>query len=733
MRDWKKLIIIELVVLLLISSWAVVSQGQQISVTSELSRSESIARQQSADSIIKEREVAEENGELATEKPEESISENVETTQRSTSSSSSESPSISPEIQSEENSKEIKSSLELRQSFTQHVEQSSPTGYQIDKQSVSDETIDATPSEKTESQYFTLLQLQLELPEDVEEGEAFEVVVYVDLQLKSGLDFCRLIPNATVIASWDSNTSYSTDRFGIVTLNAPQVDWNRTYNITAQKHGYLSGTEMITVNNIITPGSYFITSTPSNANVTLDGVYQGVTPIHINNVSYGWHALLIDKPGYQPWSSYHYLSEGETKNFSITLVPLDPPTGSYHIHSTPHNASVFLQVVLNGDWTYQGKTPLYIPHVPVGTHRIMITKGGYETWMSPYHDLEDGETITYNVTLTPANYQVRNVHTNKTFETIQEAIDDNETLPGHTIFVAEGLYYENVLVNKPQLTLIGENPEVTIIDGLYDGDVLQITGGGCNVSGFTIRNSGWQYNHSSEDFEAAVDLESSLNTIENCYIYNTYIGVSSAFANSNTLYNNHLHTNYGCALYLYNTYGTTVINNDFYDNYYGVVAYFETADNRIYHNNFINNSQSIYDLCDNTWDNGYPAGGNYYDDHQNPIDEFCGFEQAIPGSDGILDTPYFFWNSSADRYPLSEENGWENIPQMGGLQILSTPSNATILINQTMVGYTPNLFDSIPAGWYQVTLSLDGYQDWYQWVFVYPNDTTILTVDLIEE
>jgi hypothetical protein len=75
----------------------------------------------------------------------------------------------------------------------------------------------------------------------------------------------------------------------------------------------------------------------------------------------------------------------------------------------------------------------------------------------------------------------------------------------------------------------------------------------------------------------------------------------------------------------------------------------------VYHNNLINNTQNAYDECSDTWDNGYPSGGNFWSDYTG-VDEYSGPEQDIPGSDGIGDTPYiiqgYYGPNEIDRYPL---------------------------------------------------------------------------------
>lgn len=42
-------------------------------------------------------------------------------------------------------------------------------------------------------------------------------------------------------------------------------------------------------------GTLSVTSTPLNANVYLDGVYRGVTPVTITGVSYGVHQIQLKK------------------------------------------------------------------------------------------------------------------------------------------------------------------------------------------------------------------------------------------------------------------------------------------------------------------------------------------------------------------------------------------------------------------------------------------------------
>ena len=105
-----------------------------------------------------------------------------------------------------------------------------------------------------------------------------------------------------------------------------------------------------------------------------------------------------------------------------------------------------------------------------------------------------------------------------------------------------------------------------------------------------------------------------------------------------------------------------IFNNNISQNSeHGVYIDSSTTNTEIYQNNFFKNgiSQAKDDGYNNTWDNGYPSGGNYWSDY-NGSDNFSGPNQDIPGSDGIGDTPYNIPGGAGaqDRYPFMNENGW---------------------------------------------------------------------------
>jgi nitrous oxidase accessory protein len=96
----------------------------------------------------------------------------------------------------------------------------------------------------------------------------------------------------------------------------------------------------------------------------------------------------------------------------------------------------------------------------------------------------------------------------------------------------------------------------------------------------------------------------------------------------------------------------TITNNNIISNATGITV--ECFNNTIYHNNFFNYIAQVNTTSPdymNTWDNGYPSGGNYWSDY-NGTDFYTGPHQNITGSDGLGDMPYTIDENNKDRYPL---------------------------------------------------------------------------------
>jgi len=191
------------------------------------------------------------------------------------------------------------------------------------------------------------------------------------------------------------------------------------------------------------------------------------------------------------------------------------------------------------------------------------------------------------------------------FNVIQDGID--AVAENGTVYVYNGTYYENIVINK-SISLIGEDRNTTIIDGNYNGDIINITADNVIIRGFTIINSGnWSYagikissnNTSIYDCNICnngygISLYSSYNnSIHNCNISNNdWYGVWLGYSYHNTIYDCNISNN-DEAISIYYSGNNSVYNCSISNNNYGIDVGF-SYNNSIYNCNFINDGISIW-------------------------------------------------------------------------------------------------------------------------------------------
>jgi parallel beta-helix repeat protein len=337
------------------------------------------------------------------------------------------------------------------------------------------------------------------------------------------------------------------------------------------------------------------------------------------------------------------------------------------------------------------------------------------------------------------------------YAAIQEAID--AASPGDTVYVKAGTYYEHVIVNKNDLTLVGEDRSNTVIDGNRTGTVIKITASNVVISGFTIQNGGSEPGPSY----AGVWISGPANLTGN-YITRNSIGVYVNSFECNIIENNltnnghgiSLHSSYevrveandfsantfgisivaqsfnniirnnnvtrshtgGHGIYLSNSFNNTIFSNDLTNNYHGIwlvgssnnrivenniannkllgVELSSSSDNFFYHNNFINNPTPV--RLDGKSISVWDDGypsGGNYWSDYIDVDEKSGPNQDQPNSDGIWDNPYVMDKSNQDRYPFVKPYG--EIPDF---LVDKTKPTANAGSDRTVNVGTPVTFDA---------------------------------------
>lgn len=293
------------------------------------------------------------------------------------------------------------------------------------------------------------------------------------------------------------------------------------------------------------------------------------------------------------------------------------------------------------------------------------------------------------------------------YSNIQDAIDN--TSNGDTIFVFNGTYYENILVNK-SVQLLGENKNITIIDGDMKGDVVRVTADEVTISGFTVMNGGRPYPSFFEG--GGIRLDSSSHSIishniikennmfgvvviENTSSYNTisdniissngrynyktrsYFNIATIHAPYNTISNNVIENALGVGLVVcywsLNTtvYGNTIRNNkmggirgrhffgnSIYENIienntlFGIRILNESANNCIERNNFHHNKplDAFFTISSSSLSNFWD--GNYWSRPRVLPKLIPGYLR--PNMDSLIGIPWFAidWNPAQEPYEI---------------------------------------------------------------------------------
>jgi len=280
------------------------------------------------------------------------------------------------------------------------------------------------------------------------------------------------------------------------------------------------------------------------------------------------------------------------------------------------------------------------------------------------------------------------------FETIQDAVNASED--GDTIRVWEGVYEENVVVDKT-LSLVGNGSVNTTIDGGGVGDVMRITADWCNVSGFQMTGSEDQSPH------AGINVESAYNHIfENNCSYNYYGIYLYRWSEHNTLANNTCSSNSREGISLYSSEGNTLENNICSNNHDSI--YLSVSDD----NTLTNNTCSS-----NTWEGIYLSNSNNNTFTSNTCSDnkygiyLDGSCDNILSNNTFLDDDIFLRDSQRNILQ-------GNLMRSGGVSIwgdgLDDWNSHTINISNTVNGkpiyyYTNSHNASVPDGSGQLILA----------------------------
>ncbi|MDE4908416.1 PEGA domain-containing protein [Methanogenium marinum] len=159
------------------------------------------------------------------------------------------------------------------------------------------------------------------------------------------------------------------------------------YAATVTINEGISQSVVHTFETIPTTGRITVASVPSNAEIYLNGEFEGTTRKTLQEVVPGTYDVVIKKNGYDDWTGRVDVAAGK---ISEVIAELSPSKVLILVNTVPEEVSVSI------DGVYSGTTPLEIPSEQ-GLHTIRIEKFGYERIETEVDVGAEGASFSYNL------------------------------------------------------------------------------------------------------------------------------------------------------------------------------------------------------------------------------------------------------------------------------------------------------------------------------------------------
>ena len=158
------------------------------------------------------------------------------------------------------------------------------------------------------------------------------------------------------------------------------LDAKETYKVKLTKAGYLPQELVVKFNGreplvrdeamVLDSGAISIMSDSSGAEVTVNGIVRGVTPLEVKDIPKGRATVKFRLDGFVDEVRELAMRAGDRQTLSIVLSPLP---GSLHLASVPDGARFYVNEEA------QGQGPLAVTGLKPGEYRVRAELAGYGT------------------------------------------------------------------------------------------------------------------------------------------------------------------------------------------------------------------------------------------------------------------------------------------------------------------------------------------------------------------
>ena len=142
------------------------------------------------------------------------------------------------------------------------------------------------------------------------------------------------------------------------------AQWQQSLTVEAGSDADLGTIELLPAEGILE-----LSSKPTGANVTLDGEFQGQTPVSLQLTPGSPHRLAVFKPGYKRFNDTVQLSAGATDQRAVTLLA---QLGEVRFRISPSTAVLSINGIRRG----KGSQTLSLPAVE---HTVRVSLDGYSS------------------------------------------------------------------------------------------------------------------------------------------------------------------------------------------------------------------------------------------------------------------------------------------------------------------------------------------------------------------